>query len=350
MSDKQYQRAGDGSTLVQAGTVHVGLSYADARQIAEDVFAANFMKLKGEAHQLAQFRMEEITDRFLQTLLDRNPEAIENARKPGAQRALYRVQEEYACSGDTQIADMLVAMLVERFGERDRSFRQLVLDEAMATIPKLTMPQIASLSLIFFMRQVHHSNLPYASARTAIHTTLVSNLHAIGPIACSLIDLRHLEYSGCIALADGQCTSGHALTQNYPGAFSNGINPHSVPDEWAALMPPHPDFPDKRHIPVIDKEQLQEYLEKAKPELTSEEITRITAIFMGSPMSEEEVKEIATAGDARLRQLFDAWDETRLKNAEITSIGTAIGHANLQRANPDFTSELDPWLREHGSR
>jgi hypothetical protein len=52
----QKQEAGDGSTNLQGQSIviHQGISYADAREIALDVYKANFIQLSQEAADLAR--------------------------------------------------------------------------------------------------------------------------------------------------------------------------------------------------------------------------------------------------------------------------------------------------------
>ena len=350
MNSKQVQQAGEGSTLIQAGTLNVGVTYSDARQIAQDVFEANFLKLRDEAYILAFSRMEKFTDNFLRKLVDRKPEALGNARNPGAQRALYRAQEEYACSGDKVLGELLVDLLVDRFAERDRSFFHLVLDEALKTIPKLTTPQIATLSLIFYARQVVHTEIEYQTAIDAIHKNTVKYLKPIGRFACSEIDLRHLEYSGCVSLSLGQVLLEETFLYRYPGSFSKGINPHAVPDKLASLFPPHPNLSNLLHIPVVDRAQLSTYLDSHAPELTDLERRQIENLFNSSHIAKHEIASLVAGGDERLAEIFAAWNSTQLRSAEPTSIGTVIGHANLRRSIEDFDAPLEVWLKEHGAK
>ena len=72
----QTQKTGDNCDNLQAGNdinVYNGVSYSDARQIALDVFNANFMKLIGVARDVAEERANKITQSFLEKLMRENP-------------------------------------------------------------------------------------------------------------------------------------------------------------------------------------------------------------------------------------------------------------------------------------
>lgn len=119
----QKQEGGDHSTNLQSKTVTIyqGISYAEAKEIALDVFKANFIQLKQEAAEIAKTRAEEITDVFLEKLNSRNPDAIRNFNEPALQDALFTAQKEYAKTGDKDLGDLLVDILVDRAGAQNET-------------------------------------------------------------------------------------------------------------------------------------------------------------------------------------------------------------------------------------
>src|ERR1043166_1935198 len=114
----QDQSVTQGSSAIQAGRditiISNGLTYTEVRDVALDVFTANFYKLAGIAKDTASARAEEITDAFLSKLQKEYPSALEKSTDPGFQYALLTVQTEYAKNGDKDLADLLVDLLVDR--------------------------------------------------------------------------------------------------------------------------------------------------------------------------------------------------------------------------------------------
>ena len=82
----QRQEASSESTAIQAGrdiSIAInGISCSDARNIALDVFNANFYKLSEQAALKAVKRAEEITEKFLFRLQKENPEGLVKACEP----------------------------------------------------------------------------------------------------------------------------------------------------------------------------------------------------------------------------------------------------------------------------
>lgn len=71
-STKQNQRSGNNSTNIQVE----GISYSDAKEIANDVFKTNSIELKQEFAVIAQERTEEVTEKVISQLNDKHPESI----------------------------------------------------------------------------------------------------------------------------------------------------------------------------------------------------------------------------------------------------------------------------------
>jgi hypothetical protein len=154
MTPKQEQSAGDQSTNSQAGrdsfqaghdviqargnVYQVGMTYDQARQIATDVFDANFIRLAGAAADLARDRAEKIIRDLMDALMERNPKSLDSMQDPDMLRVLYAAQEGYVCSGEEDLEKSLVDLLVDRAGQTERDTKALVLNQAIATLPKLS--------------------------------------------------------------------------------------------------------------------------------------------------------------------------------------------------------------------
>ena len=112
LSRNQEQTAANGGTAIQAGRdvtiTSEGLSYREVRDVALDVFRANFCKLAGLAKDIARARAEEITEEFLSRLQEEYPTGLQKAHDPDFQYALFTIQREYARNGDRELGDLLV--------------------------------------------------------------------------------------------------------------------------------------------------------------------------------------------------------------------------------------------------
>ncbi len=164
MSDltKQTQKVGDRSVAVVATgdvSVTMGATSSEVAQIVSEVFAKNFLVLRQEAAEVATQRAAELIDRFLSELQERNPVGLAQATSVDFQVAIFNAQREYGKSGDDHLADVLLDLLVERSKVSTRELMQLVLNQALETVPLLTPPQLEALGLIFVLRHTLNSRV-----------------------------------------------------------------------------------------------------------------------------------------------------------------------------------------------
>ena len=128
----QSQTAQQNATAIQAGrdvVLYGGMSYSEVKDAALDVFEANFFRLAGIAKETAEQRAEEVTEKLLERLQREHPEGFSQANDPGFQHALFTVQREHARTGDANLGDLLVDLLVDRTRHPQRDIMQIVLDE-----------------------------------------------------------------------------------------------------------------------------------------------------------------------------------------------------------------------------
>jgi len=156
----QEQTGGDHSVNIQAGAIiQHGLSATEVRQIALDVYRANFERLSGIAAEVATARAEHLVERFLSELQVQNPDGLNQANDPDMQIALLTAEREYARSGSADLADVLVDLLVERTKESGQTLRQIVLNESIGVVSKLTKGQLAALSVLFCLIDARYMEL-----------------------------------------------------------------------------------------------------------------------------------------------------------------------------------------------
>jgi hypothetical protein len=149
---------GPDSTNLQAGRdIVYGVAAAEARKIALDVYNANYMKLAGIAEDTARDRAERITREFIETLKERNPAGLASMSDPDMLRTLYAAQEGYSCSGEDDLEAALIDLLVDRAGQAEPDLKTHVLNQAIATLPKLTKKQRAAATVIFSVRHTQYA-------------------------------------------------------------------------------------------------------------------------------------------------------------------------------------------------
>ena len=346
MMSKQVQEGGDQSTNIQAENINIhGISYEDAKAIALDVFQNNFMQLSQEAAEIARERAEQITEKFLNELHTQNNEGVINAKDPDFQHALFSVQKDFARTGDEELGDLLVDLLVDRTKQENRSILQIVLNESLATAPKLIPEQLAALSVIFiFKNSIHHgiNNLESLGNYLDVHISPFAEL-----LTKNASCYQHLEFTGCGSISMGASSIGGILRQRYGGVFSKGFTPEELTNKEIDIAVESPIFAKCLHdegklqINAISEEVLRS--EAQRHGIDQQNTNKLVGLNNSTLMNDNEIRDFLVGLRPYMKNVFDVWEGSFMKNMSLTSVGIAIGHANLKRHIGEFT-DLSIWI------
>ncbi|GHA51974.1 hypothetical protein GCM10010372_59830 [Streptomyces tauricus] len=340
----QRQTGGDNSTNYQiAGDMHAGLSYRDAKEIAEDVFRQNYTQLAAEAAETAEKRAQHISEKVFKKMFSESPESLQNARTPDFQRALFRVQEEFATTGDEDLGDLLVDMLVDRSKESGGSFRQVVLNEALKTAPRLTSAQVAVMGAVFIARYV---NVP-ATSIPQFHATIREYWVPVikGLQQPSDANMGHIAYAGCGSINLALVTFTQLFLERYPGLLTAGFKreDYTFSDEYldSGLLIPCLRDPLMVQVAAVSRKELEQKLtiidvgENAEP---------LRHMLVGNPISGESILQEVKSLDSSLGNFAEIWGNSSMKNFDLTSVGIAIAHAHCRRLLGSAMPPVDIWL------
>ena len=345
----QTQDVGDGATAIQAGgnvTVnHVGLTYSQVRDVALDVFRANFFELAGMAKETARTRAEEVTEEFLKKLEKENPAGLSKSEDPDFQYALFTVQREYARNGDKELSDLLVDLLVDRSKHDQRNILQIVLNECLVTAPKLTDTHLAALAVVFLVKYMHNQGV-------GNHDTFGKHLDKhllpfVSKLTRSRSCYQHLEFSSCGSDGIAGDKLEGILGNQYQGQFLKGFDYTEISNrnvfvgvDTRFFMPCLND-PTKLQVRANNREVLEPYLDQQG--VSPEDKAKILELFEFGKMSNVEIKEKVIAIRPYMADVFETWNNSPLQTFTLTSVGIAIGHANIKRLIGEF-ADLAIWI------
>lgn len=349
-ANKKNQEGGDSSSNIQAENVNVynGITYSDAKEIALDVFNSNFLHLKDEAAQIAAQRAAEITEKILNTLKEKTPNALDEFQQPGMQDSLFTAQKEFAKSGDKDLGDLLADIIVDRANVSKRNMLQIILDESLTIASKLTVEQLDTLTLIFLLtRTVRRSVRNYEDFKEYLQTSIF-------PFVNNLIDnqqqYNYLEYLRC-----GQIRAGNFgqlennLRKTYKGFFSKGFTQEEYSEHFKDDLPNLPDlvipcFHNKnlQQIGMFDDNILEEKMEENA--CSQEQKNNIKAFFESTTFLANEIKEMLENFDPKMEKVFRIWQNSAFNKFELSHVGIAIAHANYRRRTGE-TMDLSIWIK-----
>jgi hypothetical protein len=344
---RQEQSGGDESVNIQAGqnaTIHVGITASEARDIALDVYSANFLTLSGIAKDVARARAEQITRQYIETLQARNPAGLASMGDPDMLRALYLAQEGFACSGEADLERALTDLLVDRAGQNERNLKTYVLNQAIATLPKLTNKQRAALAILFFVKSTRYDG----PLNLVDFYSYVSNyvLPFVDEMPETLTDFRYMQYTGVGSLSVASITLEGAFYNQAYGYFMNGFTRDQAAAPWQPFLEDSEIFiPCLRNVEKLQI-KARSYAEVQELADSKGIPTLMTHVDLGR-MYEPEIKADLIAHIPTLAKLFDSWGvwgASGLANFDLTAVGIAIGHA-YQRSAVGETTPLEVFLQ-----
>ncbi len=338
MLDKKTQKSGDKSLNIQAKDVdvHIGLTYDNARQIALDVFNANFLQLSEKAANIAFLRAQELIDFYLRRVSEKGPHLLRSAEDPDMQYALFTAQKEYARSGDKDLSELLVDILIDRAAETNRSVLQIVLNEALSVAPKLTVQQFNVLSLIYIIKYTRQLDLngldDFAQYIRKLILPFTDNFRSDN--AC----FQHLEYAGCGNLqADDRIVYpafARLSKAIYPGLFWRGATENEIEEllmidqRIKTIVIPCLHNADLYQFDVIDGEELREECQVRG--LDDATIRTLLSFQVGHLFDDGQVHKIIKELVPEFTEFMHTWGQS-LRRFSLTSVGIAIAHANIRR-------------------
>jgi hypothetical protein len=349
MIKDQNQEAGDNSTNLQGKTIVInqGISYSDAKAIALDVFKANALELSTRAADIARGRAEELIDGFLEELRTRAPESINKMEDPGMQYAIFTAQKEYAKTGDKDLAKLLVDILVDLAKQEGRDLKQIVLDESLSTVTKLTAAQLDTLTVIFISKYTVNHNVvsikalsDYLNAYFLPFIKSLSREHSL---------YQHLEFAGCGSISLGASPLEEIFKGNYTGIFQKGLPKEEIEKQldkpmasMAGLFITSLRDNSLYQINAINNDSLEN--QAIKSDVTGVALHKLKALFTSQTFSAQEVKDDLINHCPDFKLLFEIWTDSSLKHMTMTSVGIALAQTNL-RVKAGITVDLGIWIK-----
>ena len=332
------QESGDNSQNIQiAGNVNIGVSAAEARQIAIDVFKANFYDFSEKAAKIALERAEEITDNFIEQFYAKIPHLEEKLQEPSVQSTMFNTQKEYAKTGDKTLKDQLLDLLIKRIDSEERSLKQIVLDEAITILPKLTQDQINVLTLIFSAVSYNHRDI----LNIPSFVNLVNNklIRFFPESELSYSFFTHLQFTGCCTiLSEGSKYKPYEeiVSKRFQALFSKGFTEEQFRaefnnDEQLKLRPLI--MQCIQNPLLLQFNPLNETVFKSKVEEKQLGALGQKAINFSNryQMNLQEFTNYMTRINPRAQDFLGSWKDKEFKTMQPTSVGFAIAVLNYNR-------------------
>ena len=139
----------------------------------------------------------------------------------------------------------------------------------------------------------------------------------------------------------------HCLNETYAGLFCKGFDRIEVENRGISIGLDPRFFvtclndPSKIQINALNQSTLDKGFDDLA--ISSDDRAKINALFIMARMNDEEVKKKCVELRPLMSELFDVWSDSAMKSFSLTSVGIAIGHANVQRLVGPFAN-LSIWI------
>lgn len=331
---------------VGAQTNNYGITVEEVRSIVSDAFKAEAYKFLDHAGDIATARAQKLCDAVLARLESENPAALNQARDPDFRYALLTAQKAFARNDDQDTGALLVELLVERTREEGQNLAQVVLNEALDIVPRLTKAQIAALTIAFITRRTLNFHVQNFPAFLEIMDQQVAPY--VQNAKLSEAAFSHMAFTGCGQLLQWSGTTlAEVFLQKYPGIWQAGFTPNDPALEKLSYNTRVKVLRASSHSPgmveIFDVPGEKGRL--IRQQLIEDDAQRaeVESLLVRKQFSAQEVKERCIAARPYMALLFEIWDDTDMKKFDISAIGSAIAHANIIRILPQF-GLLSLWI------
>lgn len=177
----------------QDSIIQLGPSKDEIKALCRELMADNFTKLRDEALQNVNDRVDEFITLFLPIVDINSPLHVKNLKNPSMQNAIYLAQRAYVLNGELNQA-YLIELLQEKLNTNDNELKQILLSEAIDKLGLITSNQIEALTLLLEMTFMRPKNSDLASV-ISYYEKLINDLRSLN---ITNMDIAHLLYTGCV--------------------------------------------------------------------------------------------------------------------------------------------------------
>ncbi len=320
--------------------IQIGISVEDAFAISRNVIKQELSLYTDQALKTAESRFKEIADKTIDRINLERADLFPKFKDPAIQVVLNEIYKKYIETGDEELGENLINMLLDRLEAESKSTKQFIIDDAREILPKLSIPNLSFLALtVFSMVSIPTNNINEYSAIIKKLINITSGISSL-----SNIDIMYLKQSGCVmGVPMIQITQKIVLSlfKEYEYYFSKGINTtqfngliqkHAIDQSSMknilSLIDIRPNnnfglrFSSKRRF---DDFFLQHDLPKIK--LFFEEF-----ISLQNQATNSDVINFHQSIDPSWNHVFSLWDKDIVTTLSIMPVGLYLGSVYLRRA------------------
>ncbi len=324
-------RIGSVETQIYQTNVHHGLSYYETKDLIESVIDQRNIPFRDEAIQIYNARIGAFKDEIFKKIDSLSSDEIEKLKEPDTQIALLEAAKISGRKQDENLKKLLANLVINRIkkGDSDKEeLKNIVYNEAILTVNKLTIDQIKIITLCYLLRYTQLTSMDSWISFRIFY--LRNTVRKFLDFNNTPTEFQHIEYTGCGSLILGIANWDLISTfrKVYSISFMNLVERDmidclSLTDDMKKDFFELNESENKYFIPFRDKESFNQYLTGKGVETAIK--NRLLEIFESHIKNNDEIRGMILNCSDTGKKLIDVWDTSYLKYLSLTSVGIAIG-------------------------
>lgn len=343
MTDKQTQKAGDNSQLIQAGTVILGIDEKRAREIVDEKLNSVLKGFTEEASEEANKRNKLFENSLIPRMIKEN--ALSAFSDPSFQMLLIEAQKRAASTEREEDYDLLSELMVHRFEKGSNRTISAGISRAVEIVDQISDEALLAITVFHSVAQFVPVTGNMSNGLQVLDNLFSKVIYDTLPTDDSWLD--HLDVLDAVRISFGSTK----LLEDYwyeqfDGYVKNGIEEDNEKyteakelltkvrlDQNSLVKNP---FNEKYvKLFVLNKRQISKLTSVSGHSITNDEkdaLEKIYDLYDGTRMSKEDfIKEIEKYSN--LKKLREWWNKLNIQSIKITSVGRVLAHSNAQRVD-----------------
>ncbi len=345
MKDKQTQKSGNNSQLIQAHIVVLGIDEKRAREIFDEKWAI----AKSEFTKEAILEANQRKNKFDSSLIERMKEkgALAAFADPAFQILLIEAQKRAASSERAQDYDLLSELMVHRFQKGSNRVVRAGISRAVEIVDQISDEALLAITVFHSVSYFIPESGNMTEGLNVLDDLFGKVIYNTLPTDNKWLD--HLDILDAVRISPfgGMKLLEDYWYKNFDGYFKNGIEENSEKHNEAREIFKKNGLGENClvkntinetyvKIAVLNRNRISNLSmidASGNRPLTDYEksaLEKVYDLYDGSKMSKEDfIKEIEKYPN--LKKLREWWNTLKDQSIQITSVGRVIAHSNAQR-------------------
>ena len=326
--------------------IHQGLTFSEAKDLIESVVDQKLIAFKDEAKMLYQERVNEFSRALIARIKDLPESEMLKLREPDTQLVLVEAAKISGRKQTPELRSLLANLVIKRI-QNDTTgkeeLKNIVFNEAITTINRLTVDQLKIITLCYLLRYTTYTGI---ADWNTFNKYLSTHVKPFLSFKNTNAEFQHIEYAGCGSIGIGAWDLVNTYRLQHSFLFlqlmpKEEIDKLGIPGEIKSQMLALDAKEDKYFIRFRNKADLEKYLSEKSSD--QELNKKLIGLYEANIKNNNEIKDKLTKETDIGKELIDLIEKTALKHLSLTSVGIAIAITYFEQTVGEKV-DVDIWI------